>query len=93
MKYKSEFINEISSRGFIYQSSDIEELDQLMYKKSITPYIGFDSTSDSLHIGSLVQLMLLHWLEVYDHSFSFGFIYNETKSFECFIQNGFREIK
>ncbi len=38
-----------------------------MLKKKITAYIGFDITSDSLHIGSLVQLMLLHWLDVYDH--------------------------
>ena len=67
MKYKSAFLNEISSRGFIYQSSDINELDVLMKKKSITAYIGFDITNDSLHIGSLVQLMLLNWLDYYDH--------------------------
>ena len=66
--YKSEFLNEVSSRGFIYQSSDIEELDKMMNKKSITAYIGFDITSDSLHIGSLVQLMLLHWLDHYDNN-------------------------
>ena len=65
--YKSEFLNEISSRGFIYQASDIKELDIILNKKSITAYIGFDITSDSLHIGSLVQLMLLHWLDFYDH--------------------------
>jgi len=67
MKYKSNFLNEISSRGFIYQASDIEELDKIMNQKKITAYIGFDITSDSLHIGSLVQLMLLHWLDYYDH--------------------------
>ena len=67
MKYKSEFLNEINSRGFIYQSSDIEDLDKLMSKKKIVAYIGFDATSDSLHIGSLVQLMLLNWLQVYGH--------------------------
>ncbi len=67
MKLKSEFLNEIYSRGFIYQSSDIENLDSLILKKKITAYIGFDITSDSLHIGSLVQLMLLHWLDSYDH--------------------------
>ena len=65
--YKSEFLNEISSRGFIYQASDIKELDILLNKKSITAYIGFDITSDSLHIGSLVQLMLLNWLDFYGH--------------------------
>jgi len=65
--FKSEFLNEIHSRGFIYQSSEIEELDKLMNKKSIVGYIGFDPTTDSLHIGSLVQLMLLFWMQHYDH--------------------------
>ena len=67
MTYKSDFLNEIESRGFIYQSSEIEDLDNLMFKKNITAYIGFDITSDSLHIGSLVQLMLLHWLDYFGH--------------------------
>ena len=67
MNYKSDFLNEISTRGFIYQSSNIEELDTLLLKKKITAYIGFDITSDSLHIGSLVPLMLLHWLDHYNH--------------------------
>ncbi len=65
--FKSNFLNEISTRGFIYQATDIEDLDILMNQKNITAYIGFDITSDSLHIGSLVQLMLLHWLDYYDH--------------------------
>ncbi|PPR45588.1 MAG: Tyrosine--tRNA ligase [Alphaproteobacteria bacterium MarineAlpha5_Bin7] len=64
---KSNFLNEIKSRGFIYQSSEIEDLDDIINKKSITAYIGFDITNDSLHIGSLVQLMLLHWLDHYNH--------------------------
>jgi len=68
MKLKSEFLKEIHSRGFLYQSSDIESLDSLICKKKISAYIGFDITSDSLHIGSLVQLMLLHWLDAYDHN-------------------------
>ncbi len=67
MKLKSEFLNEINSRGFIYQSSDIKNLDELISKKKITAYIGFDITSDSLHIGSLVQLMLLNWLDTFEH--------------------------
>jgi tyrosyl-tRNA synthetase len=67
MKYKSDFLNEIDARGFIYQSSDIEDLDIVMSKRKIVAYIGFDPTSDSLHIGSLVQLMLLNWLENYGH--------------------------
>ena len=67
MKIRSDFINEIKSRGFIYQTSDIDDLDIIMNKKSIGGYIGFDITNDSLHIGSLVQLMLLHWLDYFDH--------------------------
>jgi tyrosyl-tRNA synthetase len=67
MAYKSDFLNEIYSRGFIYQSSDIEDLDNLMSRKKIVAYIGFDPTTDSLHVGSLVQLMLLNWLETYGH--------------------------
>ncbi len=67
MSIKSDFINEIKNRGFIYQASDIEDLDKIINKKSITGYIGFDITSDSLHIGSLVQLMLLYWLNHFGH--------------------------
>tara|TARA_B100000575_G_scaffold188768_1_gene152075 strand:- start:4283 stop:5524 length:1242 start_codon:yes stop_codon:yes gene_type:complete len=68
MKYKSEFINQIFQRGFIYQATDIEELDRVISKNKITAYIGFDITNDSLHIGSLVQLMLLHWLDYYENT-------------------------
>ena len=67
MKFKSEFLNEINERGFIYQDTEIDNLDQILSKKKICGYIGFDITSDSLHIGSLIQLMLLHWLDFYDH--------------------------
>ena len=67
MKPKSDFIKEISDRGYIYQASDIEYLDSIIFKKKITGYIGFDITSDSLHVGSLIQLMLLHWFDYYDH--------------------------
>ena len=68
MKFKSEFIKEIKDRGFIYQCIELEELDALMSQKKISGYIGFDITSDSLHVGSLVQLMLLHWLDYYGHT-------------------------
>ncbi len=67
MKFKSEFLNEIAQRGFIYQHIEIDDLDQTMSKNKISGYIGFDITSDSLHIGSLIQLMLLHWLDFYGH--------------------------
>ena len=68
MFLKSDFLNEIETRGFIYQSSDIEEFDNIASNNKVTGYIGFDITSDSLHIGSLVQLMLLHWLDFYGHN-------------------------
>tara|TARA_B100001057_G_scaffold224321_1_gene224613 strand:+ start:661 stop:1905 length:1245 start_codon:yes stop_codon:yes gene_type:complete len=68
MVLKSDYLNEIEKRGFIYQSSDIEELDRVLYKNKITGYIGFDITSDSLHVGSLVQLMLLYWLDFYGNN-------------------------
>ena len=68
MLLKSEFLNEIKTRGFIYQASDVEELDKILMKNKITGYIGFDITSDSLHIGSLVQLMLLYWLDYYGNN-------------------------
>ena len=67
MNLKSEFLNEIKSRGFIYQDIDIESLDRTLSKNKISGYIGFDITSDSLHIGSLIQLMLLHWFDYYGH--------------------------
>ena len=67
MKFKSEFLKEINDRGFIYQNIEIEELDNIMSKNKISGYIGFDITSDSLHVGSLIQLMLLHWLDFYGH--------------------------
>ena len=67
MKFKSDFLNEINARGFIYQNIDIESLDQIILKNKISGYIGFDITSDSLHVGSLIQLMLLHWLDFYGH--------------------------
>ena len=67
MKFKSEFLNEINERGFIYQDIDIENLDKIILNNKISGYIGFDITSDSLHVGSLIQLMLLHWLDFYGH--------------------------
>ncbi len=56
-----EFINIIKDRGFIHQTTDLEEL-QSSYKY-IIGYTGFDCTSNTLHVGSLLQLMLLKWLQ------------------------------
>ncbi len=65
--FKSDFLNVLSSRGFIQQVSEPDALDALAREKPITAYIGFDCTAPSLHIGSLVQIMLLYWLQQTGH--------------------------
>src|ERR1700682_2383220 len=65
--YKSDFLNALSSRGFIHQVSEPEALDALARQKAVTGYIGFDCTAPSLHVGSLVQIMLLYWLQKTGH--------------------------
>jgi tyrosyl-tRNA synthetase len=62
-QYKSDFLNTLSSRGYIHQCSDFEGLDALAAGGKAVGYIGFDCTAKSLHVGSLVQIMLLHWLQ------------------------------
>jgi tyrosyl-tRNA synthetase len=62
-QYKSEFLNTLATRGFIHQCSDNEGLDALAAARKLIAYIGFDCTASSLHVGSLVQIMLLHWLQ------------------------------
>jgi tyrosyl-tRNA synthetase len=61
--YKSDFLNTLSTRGYIHQCSDTAGLDALAAKGDVTAYIGFDCTAKSLHVGSLVQIMLLHWAQ------------------------------
>jgi tyrosyl-tRNA synthetase len=65
--FKSDFLNVLSSRGFIQQVSEPDALDASAREKQITAYIGFDCTAPSLHIGSLVQIMLLYWLQRTGH--------------------------
>ncbi|MEP6826548.1 MAG: tyrosine--tRNA ligase [Aestuariivirga sp.] len=62
-QYKSDFLNTLSDRGFIHQCSDFAGLDTLAAAGKAVGYIGFDCTAKSLHVGSLVQIMLLHWLQ------------------------------
>jgi tyrosyl-tRNA synthetase len=64
---KSEFIKTIEERGFLHQATDLESLDQVIAKDGVTAYIGFDLTAKSLHVGSLVQIMLLRWLQKCGH--------------------------
>ena len=61
--YKSDFLNTLSTRGYIHQCSDATGLDELAAKGDVVTYIGFDCTAKSLHVGSLVQIMLLHWAQ------------------------------
>ncbi len=65
--YKSDFLNVLTSRGFIHQVSEPDALDALAAKGPITAYIGFDCTAPSLHVGSLLPIMLLHWLQQTGH--------------------------
>jgi tyrosyl-tRNA synthetase len=65
--YKSDFLRVLASRGYIHQVSEPEELDRLVASSPITGYIGFDCTAPSLHIGSLIQIMMLHWLQQTGH--------------------------
>ena len=67
-KYKSEFLNFISERGFLNQISDSEGLDNSFMKKGVSAYIGFDCTAPSLHIGSLIQIILLKHLQDFGHN-------------------------
>src|SRR5213595_3568848 len=61
--FKSDFLNVLQSRGFIHQISDPESLDALAARRELVAYIGFDCTAPSLHVGSMVQIMCLYWLQ------------------------------
>src|ERR1700710_1009232 len=61
--FRSDFLNVLQSRGFIHQISDPDSLDVLAARGELTAYIGFDCTAPSLHVGSMVQIMCLYWLQ------------------------------
>jgi tyrosyl-tRNA synthetase len=61
--YKSDFLNILASRGFIHQMSDAAGLDALAEKGEVKAYIGYDCTASSLHVGHLLSIMMLHWLQ------------------------------
>jgi tyrosyl-tRNA synthetase len=65
--YKSDFLNVLASRGFIHQVSEPDALDELACSSPITAYIGFDCTAASLHVGSMLPIMMLHWLQQTGH--------------------------
>jgi tyrosyl-tRNA synthetase len=64
---RSDFLAALTERGFIHQCTDTDGLDALCAAGPIRAYIGFDCTADSLHVGSLVQIMMLHWLQKTGH--------------------------
>ena len=64
---KSDFLKTLAERGFIHQCTDLEALDAQLSAGPVAAYIGFDATADSLHVGSLVQIMALRWLQKCGH--------------------------
>ncbi|WP_019962107.1 tyrosine--tRNA ligase [Woodsholea maritima] len=66
-EHKSEFISALVDRGYLYQATDLEGLDAAAHQGPITGYIGFDCTATSLHVGSLVQIMMLRRLQQAGH--------------------------
>jgi tyrosyl-tRNA synthetase len=60
---RSEFLLTVQDRGYFHQATDLEALDALALEGGLTGYIGFDATAPSLHVGSLVQIMLLRWMQ------------------------------
>ena len=67
MTYSSSFLNILTSRGYLHQATNIDALDTRMSQQTISAYIGFDCTADSLHVGSLIQIMMLRHLQNAGH--------------------------
>jgi tyrosyl-tRNA synthetase len=64
---RSPFLADMVARGFLHQCTDLEGLDRRLTERAASAYIGFDATADSLHVGSLVQIMLLRRLQQAGH--------------------------
>ncbi|MBV8521480.1 MAG: tyrosine--tRNA ligase [Acetobacteraceae bacterium] len=67
MTAQSGFLREATERGFIFQCTDLEQLDEALASGPFSAYIGFDCTADSLHVGSLLQIMILRLLQRHGH--------------------------
>ena len=67
MNYKSKFLNILEKRGFLHQLTDETKLDDFLCKDKCVAYIGFDCTASSLHVGSLIQIMMLRWFQKCGH--------------------------
>ena len=66
-RYRSEFVQQLIERGFVHQATDLEGIDALATAGRLVAYIGFDCTADSLHVGNLVSIMMLRWLQQTGH--------------------------
>jgi len=64
---KKNFLQEMQERGYLNQCTDFDKLGEICNKKSISGYIGFDCTAPSLHVGSLLQIMILKLMQKYGH--------------------------
>jgi tyrosyl-tRNA synthetase len=62
-KFKSDFLQVLSERGFLHQISDAEGLGALAQRGEVVAYVGYDCTAPSLHVGHLISIMMLHWLQ------------------------------
>ncbi len=60
---KSDFLRILTERGFIHQGSDMAGIDDLAAKGNLVAYVGYDCTAPSLHVGSLISIMMMHWLQ------------------------------
>ena len=64
---KNAFLQEMQDRGYLNQCTQLDKLDEICNKKSISGYIGFDCTASSLHVGSLLQIMILKLMQKHGH--------------------------
>ena len=65
--HRSDLLRTLAERGFLKDCNDWQALDTLLARESVSAYIGFDATADGLHTGSLIQIMLLRWLQKTGH--------------------------
>jgi len=66
-EFRSDFLRVLGERGYIHQGTDLAGLDAAARAGRVTAYVGYDCTADSLHIGNLVSIMMLHWLQKTGH--------------------------
>ena len=62
-KFKSDFLQVLGERGFLHQISDVDGLDALAKRSEVVAYVGYDCTAPSLHVGHLISIMMLYWLQ------------------------------